>query len=225
VAGRVPASAISTGKELAVTQQDGTYFYEPARGHGLPHDPFKAIVAPRPIGWISTRGADGRPNLAPYSFFNAFSGRPPIVGFSSEGRKDSAGNAEATGEFVANFVSLGLARAMNETSAAVGPEVDEFALGGLTAAPCRVVSAPRVAEAPAALECRVLQVIQLRDLAGQPLDTFLVLGQVVGVHIGRAYLRDGRFDTAAAQPIARAGYRGDYFAMGELFEMLRPGGS
>jgi flavin reductase (DIM6/NTAB) family NADH-FMN oxidoreductase RutF len=200
------------------------YFYEPARGHGLPHDPFKAIVAPRPIGWIATRDRQGRANLAPYSFFNAFSSSPPIVGFCSEGRKDSISNVEATGEFVANLATRPLAAAMNQTSAPVPPEVDEFALAGLTPAPCRLVAAPRVAEAPAALECRLLQVVRLRDLEGRELDNYLALGQVVGVHIAAAYLRDGRFDTAAAEPIARAGYRGDYFALGDYFELLRPRG-
>jgi flavin reductase (DIM6/NTAB) family NADH-FMN oxidoreductase RutF len=208
-----------------MNDQAEDYFYEPARGHGLPHDPFKAIVAPRPIGWISTCDRNGQVNLAPYSFFNAFSGKPPIVGFCSEGRKDSVRNAEATGEFVANFVSHALAEAMNKTSAVVSAEVDEFALARLAKAPCRIVAAPRVADAPAALECRLLQIIQLHDLDGQALESYLALGQVVGVHIRRAFLNDGRFDTAAAQPIARAGYRGDYFAMGELFEMLRPGGN
>ncbi|MFO7166940.1 MAG: flavin reductase family protein [Chloroflexota bacterium] len=201
------------------------YFYEPARGHGLAHDPFKAIVAPRPIGWISTCDRSGRANLAPYSFFNAFSSNPPIVGFCSEGRKDSIRNAEETGEFVANFVTRALAAAMNQTSAEVPADVDEFALAGLTPAPCRIVAAPRVAEAPAALECKLLQVVRLHDLQGRALESYLALGQVVGVHIARAYLKDGRFDTAAAQPIARAGYRGDYFEMGALFEMLRPGRS
>lgn len=198
------------------------YFYEPARGHGLPHDPFKAIVAPRPIGWISTRDRQGKLNLAPYSFFNAFNSSPPIVGFCSEGRKDSIRNVEESGEFVANLATKPLAAAMNQTSAAVASDVDEFVLAGLTAAPCRLVAAPRVAEAPAALECKLLQIVQLHDLAGQPLGSFLALGQVVGVHIASAYLKDGRFDTAAAQPIARAGYRGDYFEMGALFELLRP---
>lgn len=198
------------------------YFYEPARGHGLPHDPFKAIVAPRPIGWISTRDRHGRANLAPYSFFNAFSSSPPIVGFCSEGRKDSVRNAEETGEFVANLATRPLAAAMNQTSAPVASEVDEFALAGLTPAPCRLVAAPRVGEAPAALECKLLQVVRLRDLEGRDLECYLALGQVVGVHIASAYLKEGRFDTAAAQPIARAGYRGDYFEMGALFEMLRP---
>jgi len=199
------------------------YFYEPARGHGLPHDPFKAIVAPRPIGWIATRDRQGRINLAPYSFFNAFSSNPPIVGFCSEGRKDSIRNVEATGEFVANLATKPLAAAMNQTSASVASDVDEFVLAGLTSAPCRLVAAPRVAESPAALECKLLQIVQLHDLAGQSLECYLALGQVVGVHIASAYLKDGRFDTAAAQPIARAGYRGDYFEMGTLFELLRPG--
>lgn len=199
------------------------YFYEVARGHGLPHDPFKAIVAPRPIGWISTHDRQGRRNLAPYSFFNAFNTSPPIVGFCSEGRKDSIRNVEETGEFVANLATQALALAMNQSSAPVAAEVDEFALAGLTPAASRLVAAPRVAESPAALECRLLQIVQLHDLAGQPLGSYLALGQVVGVHINTAFLKDGRFDTAAAQPIARAGYRGDYFEMGALFELLRPG--
>jgi flavin reductase (DIM6/NTAB) family NADH-FMN oxidoreductase RutF len=198
------------------------YFYEPARGHGLPHDPFKAIVAPRPIGWISTRDSQGQRNLAPYSFFNAFSTDPPIVGFCSEGRKDSIRNIEETGEFVANLATRSLAAAMNQTSAPVAAGVDEFTLAGLTAVPCRLVAASRVAEAPAALECRLLQIVQLHDLHGRTLQTYLALGQVVGVHINTAFLKDGRFDTVAAEPIARAGYRGDYFEMGALFEMLRP---
>ena len=198
------------------------YYYEPARGHGLPHDPFKAIVAPRPIGWIATRSRAGVVNLAPYSFYNAFGDRPPIVGFSSSGYKDSVRNIEETGEFVANLATKPLATAMNATSAGVAPEVDELALAGLTAAPCRLVAAPRVAEAPAALECKLLQIIQLRDLEGNPLEQYLTLGQVVGVHIAAAYLKQGIFDLAAAQPIMRAGYRGDYAEIGPMFELLRP---
>lgn len=199
-----------------------SYFYETARGHGLPHDPFKAIVAPRPIGWIATRSRAGVVNLAPYSFYNAFGDRPPIVGFSSSGYKDSVRNIEETGEFVANLATKPLATAMNATSAGVAPEVDELALAGLTAAPCRLVAAPRVAEAPAALECRLLQIIQLHDLEGNPLEQYLTLGQVVGVHIAAAYLKQGIFDLAAAQPIMRAGYRGDYAEIGPMFELLRP---
>lgn len=199
-----------------------TYFYEPTSGHGLPHDPFKAIVAPRPIGWISTRSRDGRANLAPYSFFNAFSSAPPIIGFSSEGYKDSVRNAEETGEFAANFVSRALAEAMNQTSAPVDSTVDEMTLAGLAAAPCRLIAAPRVAAAPAALECKTVQVIRLQSLDGTLLDTYLTLGQVVGVHIDPRYLADGRFDIAAAQPIMRAGYRADYASLGAMFEMIRP---
>ncbi len=199
------------------------YFYEPAKGHGLPHDPFKAIVGPRPIGWFSTLDEQGQVNLAPYSFYNALCDAPPIVGFSSTGRKHSLRNVETAGEFVANFVTKALGAAMNLTSKEVAPGVDEMALAGLTPAPCRIVAPPRVAESPAALECKLLQIVQLRDLEGKPLEQYLVLGQVVGVHIARAYLVNGRFDTAAAQPILRAGYRGDYAEVGGMFEMLRPG--
>ena len=199
------------------------YFYEPSRGHGLPHDPFKAIVAPRPIGWISTRDRQGRVNLAPYSFFNAFCDAPPIVGFSSTGRKDSLRNAEETGEFVANLATRALAEAVNLSSAAVPPDVDEMAMVGLTAVPGRMVDVPRVGESPAALECKLLQVVHLADLEGRETTNYLVIGQVVGVHIDRAYLKDGLFDMTLARTIARCGYRGDYAEVDHLFEMLRPG--
>lgn len=197
-------------------------FYEPKLGHGLPHDPFKAIVAPRPIGWISTLDEAGRPNLAPYSFFNAVGSAPPIVLFSSELLKDSARNAQATGEFVCNFASAALAEPMNVSSAAVPPQVDEFELAGLAKAPCRIVRPPRVAVAPAALECKVLQVIHLRDLEGRATERYVVFGQVVGVHIDEAYITNGRFDTAKASPLARCGYK-DYAAVTAVFEMTRPG--
>ena len=198
------------------------YFYEPSKGHGLPHSPFKAIVAPRPIGWISTRDAQGRVNLAPYSFFNAFSEEPPVVGFSSYGRKDSLRNAEETGEFVANLATRPLAETVNLSSIAVAPGVDEMAMAGLTAAPCRLVSAPRVAESPAALECKLLRVIPIPSLDGGDTNNFLVLGQVVGVHLDPACLKDGLFDITAARTIARCGYRGDYAEVERLFEMTRP---
>lgn len=197
-------------------------FYDPATGHGLPHDPFKAIVAPRLIGWVSTRSSRGQLNLAPYSFFGAFASVPPIIGFCSEGRKDSLRNVEATREFVWNLATRPLAEQMNRTSAPVAPDIDEFELTGLTPVAGRNVSVPRVGESPAALECRLLQVVQLHDLSERPTDNWLVLGQVVGVHIQKAYLRDGLFDTHAAQPIMRAGYRGDYAQIGEIFEMIRP---
>jgi flavin reductase (DIM6/NTAB) family NADH-FMN oxidoreductase RutF len=199
-------------------------FYEPAGGHGLPHDPFKALVAPRPIGWVSTVSAAGIPNLAPYSFFNAVGDSPPMIAFSSSGRKDSLVNAEATGEFVWNMATRALAEAMNASSASVSPETDEFGLAALETAPSRLVTPPRVAASPAALECRLLQIVQLYDLDGQETSNRLVIGQVVGVHIDRAYLRDGLFDTGAAHPIMRAGYRDQYVeATPEtMFRMARP---
>ena len=210
--------------DVDIAGLDQVYAYDPADGHGLPHDPFKAIVAPRPVGWVSTCDVEGRVNLAPYSYFNAFCDRPPIIGFSSAGRKDSLANVEATGEFVWNLATRPLAEKMNLTSMTAPRGVDEMAMAGLTAAPCLRVRPPRVAESPAALECRLLQIIALTDLQGRSTDHFLVLGQVVGVHIDRRYLVDGRFDTAAARPIARCGYRGDYAEVERLFEMVRPAG-
>ncbi|WP_159349586.1 flavin reductase family protein [Roseomonas harenae] len=198
------------------------HFYEPRLGHGLPHDPFKAIVAPRPIGWITTVDADGRVNLAPYSFFNAFNSNPPIVGFASEGRKDSLRNVEATGEFVCNLATRPLAEVMNRCSAPLPQGESEMDFAGIEAAPSRLVKPPRVANTPAALECRVLQIVAMKDLEGREVNTHLVLGQVVGVHIDRAYLKDGVFDTKSARPIGRCGYRGDYAEAGEMFEMIRP---
>ena len=195
-------------------------FYEPRHGHGLPHDPFKAIVAPRPIGWISTLDAQGRPNLAPYSFFNAVHSRPPMVMFTSETMKHSAANAIATGEFVFNLCTHPLFDAMNTSSAALAAGENEFAAAGLETAPSRIVKAPRVAAAPAALECKVVQSMQLRDVDGNALEGWILIGQVVGVHIDEAFLRDGRFDTAAARPLARCGYR-DYAVVTEMFEALR----
>jgi flavin reductase (DIM6/NTAB) family NADH-FMN oxidoreductase RutF len=201
-----------------------TYFYEIAKGHGLPHDPFKAIVAPRPVGWISTVDAEGRMNLAPYSYFNAVCDRPPMLMFCSAGWKDSVANVEATGEFVWNLATRPLARQMNISSAMAPHDVSEFDLAGLAAAPSRLVKAPRVATTPAALECRLLQITELKDVEGAPTQHFMVLGQVVAAHIDPAYLRDGLFDTAAAQPIGRCGYRGDYAEVDHLFEMVRPQG-
>ncbi|MCQ4162344.1 flavin reductase family protein [Roseomonas sp. GC11] len=199
-----------------------TYFYDPRQGHGLPHDPFKAILAPRPIGWISSTDAAGRVNLAPYSFFSALHSNPPILGFASEGRKDSLRNIEETGEFVCNFVSRDLAEAMNETCAPLPQGENEMIRAGLEPAPSTRVRPPRVARAPAALECKLVQLVQLRDVEGGALPGWLMIGQVVGVHIRREFLKDGYFDTAAARPVARCGYRGDYAEVTALFEMLRP---
>ncbi len=207
------------------TTMGDIHYYEPATGHGLPHDPLNAIIGPRPIGWISSQDADGRRNLAPYSFFNAFNYRPPILGFSSIGWKDTVRNVQATGEFVWNLATRPLAEAMNATAAMVPSEIDEFELSGLTPAPCRQVRPPRVAESPVSMECRLLDVIQLKGLDRQPVQTWLVLGEVVGVHIARAALRDGIYDTAAMHPILRAGGPGSYAEIQPeiMFELRRPG--
>ncbi len=200
------------------------HYYEPRSGHGLPHDPFNAIVGPRPIGWISSRSAEGRVNLAPYSFFNAFNYTPPVVGFASIGWKDSVANIEATREFVWNLTTRTLAEAMNATCAAVAPDVDEFTLAGLTHLPSRKVAPPRIGESPVAFECRLTQLIRLQDAGSRDLDTWLVLGEVIAVHIDKNLLKDGIYDTAAAEPILRGGGAGDYFTIGaeQRFRMYRP---
>jgi flavin reductase (DIM6/NTAB) family NADH-FMN oxidoreductase RutF len=199
-------------------------FYETRSGHGLPHDPFKAIVAPRPIGWISSLDAQGRVNLAPYSFFNAFSTHPPIVGFSSEGLKDSVSFIAETGEFVCNLATYDLREAMNATSAPLPRGESEFSHAGLGMEPSRLVKPPRVKGVPAALECRLVEIVPLRTSDGDALPARLVLGHVVGVHIDDAFLTaDGRFDTARARPIARCGYM-DYAVVDSLFAIRRPRG-
>ncbi|UQD70700.1 flavin reductase family protein [Bradyrhizobium japonicum] len=205
------------------TSQD-IHFYEPANGHGLKHDPFNAIVAPRPIGWISSRDARGNVNLAPYSFFNAFCYTPALVGFSSTGWKDTVANVQDTREFCWNLATMDLAQQMNATAVHVGREVDEFAIAGLTRAPSRFVSVPRVAESPVSFECRVTEIIQLKGLTGEPAEAWLTLGEVVAVHIDKAFIKDGVYLTELARPIARAGRRGDYFEMtaDTMFEMVRP---
>jgi flavin reductase (DIM6/NTAB) family NADH-FMN oxidoreductase RutF len=189
----------------------------------LPHDPFKAIVAPRPIGWISTRALDGRINLAPYSFFNGFSSAPPIVGFSSEGWKDSVSFAKESREFVANLATRDLHVPMNVTSGPFARGDNEFARAGLTMAECRLVAAPRVAESPAALECKVVEIVEIRSFSGAPSGAVLTLGEVVAFHIDERFLLDGRFDTARARSLARCGYQ-DYAAVEAVFAMARPKG-
>ena len=203
---------------------DAIHFYEPRDGHGLPHDPFNAIVGPRPIGWISSHNAAGALNLAPYSFFNAFNYIPPIVGFASIGYKDTLRNIEETGEFVWNLATRSLAEAMNQSCAAVPPDVNEFELAGLTPAASSVISVPRVLESPVAFECRRTQIVQLQGVDGVKVPTWLVLGEVVAVHIAKNLLKDGVYDTAAAGHILRAGGPADYFTVGpeQLFRMRRP---
>lgn len=197
--------------------------YKVRNGHGLPHDPLPAILGPRPIGWISTCNAEGHLNLAPYSFFNIFNYRPPVVAFSSVGKKDTVRNAEISGEFVYNLATRPLAEQVNLSSTEQAG-VDEFALAGLTPAPSLEVAAPRVLESPVALECKVTQIQQLVGLDGAALDTWMVFGEVVVAHIDRAYLRDGIYDTSRAQPILRGGGPSDYFEVlpEGLFHMFRP---
>jgi flavin reductase (DIM6/NTAB) family NADH-FMN oxidoreductase RutF len=201
-----------------------TYFYEPKSGHQLKHDPFNSIVGPRPIGWISSKSAEGVLNLAPYSFFNAFNYVPPIIGFSSIGRKDSLNNIEATGEFVWNLVTQPQVEAMNQTCKAVAPEVSEFDIAGLSTAPSKIVSVPRVAESPVSFECRCTQILQLKTLAGNSVETWVVFGEVIGVHIEERLISTGIYDTANAQHVMRGGGPADYFSIGpeQLFKIYRP---
>ena len=197
-------------------------FYDAvANTHGLRWDPFKALVSPRPIGWISTLGANGVVNLAPYSFFNAVSTDPHYVMFSSGGRKDSQRNAEETGEFVCSLATYDLRDAMNRTSQHVAPEVDEMALAGLTPAPSKLVAPPRVAESPVAFECKYWRTIELPGPDGGPGTHAIVLGQVVGVHIDDAAIVGDKVDVTRLKPIARLGY-GDYAVIDEVFELTRP---
>ena len=196
-------------------------FYPTDGPHGLTHDPFKAIVAPRPIGWISTLDGQGRANLGPYSFFNAISDSPKAVIFSSGGLKDSAANAIETGEFTCNFVTRRLTDAMNASSAGLPHGVDEFEVAGLEKADGVTVRCPRVALAPAALECKVVAHLRPPTLAGGENDYIMVVGEVTGVHIADDHIRDGRFDTHKADPLMRAGYR-DYAGITPLFALARP---
>ena len=196
--------------------------YHDAVEHGLPHDPLKAIVAPRPIGWISTYDADGVPNLAPYSFFNLVSDRPKIVMFASVGWKDSATHAVARGAFAANLATAESAGAVNESSAAIERGESEFDRVGLTPVRCRHVDAPMIENNPAVLECRVTETLQPRSLDGDGSSAVLVFGQVVGYWIDDRLLRDGLFDSAAARPLSRLGYF-DYASVDATFSMPRPG--
>jgi flavin reductase (DIM6/NTAB) family NADH-FMN oxidoreductase RutF len=203
---------------------ENTYYYEPANGHGLPHDPFNAIVGPRPIGWVSSQGKDGSVNLAPYSFFNAFNYHPPIIGFASVGAKDSLRNVQETGEFVWNLSTKALAEQMNESCAAVPYGNDEFDLAGLTKLPSRLVKPPRVAESPVNFECKVTDIIRLKSHTGKPADSWLTLGEVVAVHIDNTLLKDGVFDTFNANIILRAGGPSAYAMITPetRFDMYRP---
>lgn len=200
-------------------------FYRPGLDdHGLPHNPFKAMVAPRPIGWISTVGADGSVNLAPYSFFNALSDNPPMVMFSNtgtkpdrDGAKDSVSNIRETGEFATSVVGLALRAPMNASSGPYEAGVDEFDVAGLEKAPCELIAPPRVKGAAGSFECRLWKIV---DLPGP--SNVMVIGEVVGIHIDEAFLTDGIFDVTKVQPLSRLGYR-DYAAVTEVFSLNRPG--
>lgn len=200
----------------------GRHSYAPADGHRLPHNPFNAIVGPRPIGWIGTLAADGRRNLAPYSFFNAFNYTPPLVGFSSTAWKHTAQNCAETGEFTWNLVSRDLLVPMNET--ATLSDVDEFVRAGLTPEASEVIAAPRVGEARVTFECRVTQQIELTDVAGRPSGAVLTVGEVVMVHIDEDLLVDGIFDTVRAEPLLRGGGPTAYFGIadGSRLDLARP---
>ena len=197
-------------------------FYDARKNdHGLPHDPVKAIIAPRPIGWITSMSAKGEINLAPYSFFNGVSSRPSVVMFSSEGRKDSLEFIIETKEFVCNLATWDLRDAMNKTSAPMARGVNEMEQAGLAAAPSRLVKPPRVAASPCALECQLLQIVPINDIEGRSIDCHVVFGQVIGVHIDDQFIRNGLLDTAAMKPIARCGYH-NYAVIESEFRLVRP---
>jgi flavin reductase (DIM6/NTAB) family NADH-FMN oxidoreductase RutF len=206
------------------TRLTDVHTYEPAKGHGLKHDPLTAIIAPRPIGWIASMGAKGNVNLAPYSFFNIFNYKPPILAFSSNGWKDTVRNIEETGEFTWNLVTMPLAQQMNTTSASVPPEVSEFSTSGLTPVPSKFVKVPRVGEARAAMELKLIEVKQLQTKEGDKLTCWMVFGEAVAVHVDKQLIVDGVYQTAMAHPISRGGRRGDYFeiAPATMFDMPRP---
>lgn len=199
-------------------------FYEPNKRDRavLPHDPFKAIVAPRPIGWITSISRTGQINLAPYSFFNGVNSRPNLVMFGSEGFKDSVRNITETGEFVCNLATWDLREAMNATSAPLSYGINEMEHAGLAPAASRIVKPPRVAAAPCALECKLTRIVPMTTAAGEPVDTHVVFGEVVGVHIDDRFVVDGLLDTAALKPIARCGYD-QYAVVTSVFAMTRPG--
>ncbi|KZY02966.1 MULTISPECIES: flavin reductase family protein [unclassified Sulfitobacter] len=198
-------------------------FYRPESGHGLPHNPFNAIVTPRPIGWISSRDAEGRDNLAPYSFFNGVAYTPPQVMFAStgqkpdvDGTKDSVANIRETGVFCVNVVEYAARDAMNLSSATLPHGSDEFEHAGIEKAACDLIDCARVANAPANLECRVTQIVKIEGDVN-----YVVFGEVVGVHLRDDCIVDGRFDVTRYVPLSRLGYR-DYTAVREVFEMVRP---
>ena len=197
-------------------------FYDAIKNdHGLRYDPFKAIVAPRPIGWVTSMSAKGEINLAPYSYFNGVSSRPAMIMFSSEGRKDSIAFVEETRQFVCSLTTWDQRDEMNATAAPLPRGVNEMERAGLKPAQSRLVKPPRVAGSPCALECKLLKIVNLDDIGGKKTERFVVFGQVVGVHVEDRFIKDGRLDTAAMKPIARCGYD-EYAVVTEVFSMERP---
>lgn len=200
------------------------HFYEPKVGHGLTHDPFNAIIAPRPIGWISSQNKQGVLNLAPYSFFNALNYTPPIIGFSSVGAKDSLHNIKETGEFCWNLVSKPLVEAMNKTSAPLAEDDSEFSFAELETAPSTVINVPRVKVSPVSMECKLTDIVQLKDANGGLCNSWFVMGEVVGVHIDKRLIEGGVYQTLKGEPVMRGGGAGDYFTIDKhnRFELFRP---
>ncbi|HWD13362.1 flavin reductase family protein [Pseudochrobactrum sp. sp1633] len=196
-------------------------FYEPQNGHGLPHNPLKAIISPRPVGWIGTRSKEGALNLAPYSFFNIVCDTPPLLMFSSSGYKDSVAFVEETREFTANMVGGHLAEQMNATSVNAPRGTSEFDYAGLTPVSCEKIKAPRVAEAYASLECVAVDIRQLTGRDGKPTDSYMVIGEVVGVHIDEYILVDGLIDITRSRPVSRLGYM-DFATTDTVYELFRP---
>ncbi|HGN0869872.1 flavin reductase family protein [Providencia sp. JUb39] len=200
------------------------YSYQPQQGHGLPHDPIPSLIGPRPIGWISTCDKQGNTNLAPYSFFNIFNYSPPILVFSSVGKKDSVTNAIETGEFVYNLATLELGQQVNSSSAMLPRGESEFDLTGLSTLPSTLITPPRIAQTPVSMECVVTEYQQLKRADGSLLDTWMVMGEVVMVHIDEATLEQGLYNSARQKPLMRAGGPADYYWIEEQqkLEMYRP---
>lgn len=200
-------------------------FFEPeSRDKKLfPWDPFKGVVVPRPIGWISSMSKAGQLNLAPYSFFNGVLSHPRIVSFCSESEKDAAAFAIESGEFCWSMATWNLRDKMNATSAGLPRGESEFAFAGLATAPCKLIRPPRVADSPAAMECKVTQVVHVKDAEGKETSGVVVYGQVIGMHIDERFMKKGRFDLGAVRPIARCGYD-EYAVVEKVFAMTRPAG-
>tara|TARA_Y100000814_G_scaffold142057_1_gene103080 strand:- start:78 stop:704 length:627 start_codon:yes stop_codon:yes gene_type:complete len=202
-----------------------SHFYQPNEGHGLAHNPFNAIIAPRPIGWISTKSKAGVLNIAPYSFFNALNYTPPIIGFSCVGsKKDSLINVQETGEFCWNLVSQDLVEAMNVTSKPLAPNESEFEAAGLETVESQIVNVPRVKASKVSMECKLTEVVQLKSSSGDMVNSWFIMGEVVGVHIDKSLIENGVYSTLKSAPVSRGGGQGDYYTISQenYFELLRP---